>query len=427
MEMEQEVELTVGNNDGEELAGVLSIDRDKFTLERKTIKIEDIMISEPLKGGRRDTLSGLTKSIADLGVLAPIHVMDISRGEAEMYNLLDGARRLYGALRNGVKELDAIVWTFEDRDIGKRLTTTIHMILNRVQLRRWGEIWDLMQTLETQMNITPGSLEYLLMLQAGEAMKLKDVMLCEYSDVKEALLSGDKDLKGAYSMLQKHRKEEDELAIGDAKGITNIAEDGEEIATEEMDNARLSDDDVRELMDMANSDSSDDVGEEDFADMNESVFGDEVQKVGERHIVDQAIKQGTFQRDNFKCRCCGTGGVAFLGALVYHHLIPVHAHGEDSVDNGLTLCDSCHLVLHCAERSGGRIPMEKSQFEEYSEDEQKRIKNILKYAKIAVEAQRRLGMSKEDIAKSGSASARQHRMPGEGLKETQANFARNNH
>ena len=98
------------------------------------------------------------------------------------------------------------------------------------------------------------------------------------------------------------------------------------------------------------------------------------------------------------------------------------ARGKDSVANGLTLCDSCHQVLHCAEKAGGKIPMTKEQFEEYSEAEQLRIKRILKFAKVAVEAHKRVGNSRDKIVKEATASGR-HRMPGETLKETQIGFA----
>ena len=176
-----------------------------------------------------------------------------------------------------------------------------------------------------------------------------------------------------------------------------------------------------ELLEMVDG-VDEDVTDEDFDDVNRGSFEDEGQKVGERHPVDPAIRQGTFQRDNFRCRCCGTGGVAFLGTLVYHHAIPVSARGKDSVANGLTLCDSCHQVLHCAEKSGGKIPMTKEQFEEYSEADQLRIKRILKFAKVAVEAHKRVGNSRDKIVKEATASGR-HRMPGETLKETQIGFA----
>lgn len=180
----------------------------------------------------------------------------------------------------------------------------------------------------------------------------------------------------------------------------------------------MSEEDVLDLLEMADT-MDDDVSDSDFSELNS---GDvEYQKVGDRHPVDPAIKQGTFQRDNFKCRCCGTGGVAFLGTLIYHHAVPVHAGGPDTIENGLTLCDSCHQILHIAEKNGGKLPMTKEQFETYDEGQQTRIKRILKYAKIAVEAAKRKGVSHDKVVAEANKSGR-HRMPGENLKETQQAF-----
>ena len=69
--------------------------------------------------------------------------------------------------------------------------------------------------------------------------------------------------------------------------------------------------------------------------------------------------------------------------------------------------------------------MTETQFNDYDEKEQKRIKLILKFAKIAVEAHKRVGNSKDIIVKEANKSAR-HRMPGETLKETQIGFATTN-
>ncbi len=413
--------------DGDEKSSaLLKLTSNAFTRTFQRIKINQIGLTDPIKKGRAKTMIGLTSTIKDIGVVTPIHVMTVSEEAADddyRYILLSGLRRMYGALRNGQEEIDAFVWDFHDKDQGTDLALVLSLLLNRVQKRTWGEIWDLYKALELQSSITPNTLEYLLQLESGEAMKLKDVMLCDYAEVKEALINNEKTLDGAYKMLQKLRKEEDQLAKEDVTGVSDTVEGAEELAADNVgESGQLSDQDVVELLEMADSAESD-VGEDDFSSLNNSSFGDEHQKVGERHPVDPAIRQGTFQRDKFRCRCCGTGGVAFLGTLVYHHIIPVSAHGADSIDNGLTLCDSDHQILHCCERAGGKIQMTKEQFEEYSQEDQERIKKILKYAKIAVEAHKRAGNSKEKIVKESCISGR-HRMPGETLKETQIGFAK---
>lgn len=420
-----EYDETISNED--KLNNLLKLTSDSYTREIKRIKVREIGFTDPVKKGRAETMTGLTAVIKDLGVLDPIDVMTVEDPDDDFkYILISGLRRVYGALKNGIEEVDAVVWDFKDKDRGSDLALYLGLLLNRHQRRNYGEIWHLYQVLELQSAITPGTLEFLLEMESGDAMKLKDVMLCDYEEVKQALLSGEKTLDGAYKLLSKLRKEEDRLAMEDATGVADAVDGVDEITSDNTgEGGQLSDQDVLELLEMVDSMDEDNINSEDFGEMNQSAFADEHQKVGERHPVDPAIRQGTFQRDNFKCRCCGTGGVAFLGTLVYHHAIPVSCHGSDSVDNGLTLCDSCHIQLHCAEKSGGRIPMTEDQFNEYDEATQKRIKLILKYAKIAVEAHKRCGNSRDKIAEEANRSAR-HRMPGENLRETQAGFAASN-
>lgn len=407
----------------EKLSNLLKITSDSYTRKFEKIRLDQIGFTDPVKKSRAETMTGLTSIVKDLGVLDPIDVMTVEDPDDDYkYVLISGLRRVFAALKNGQTEIDAIVWDFKDKDQGNDLALYLGLLLNRTQKRNWGEIWHLYQVLELQSAITPGTLEYLLQLESGDAMKLKDVMLCDYDEVKQALLSGEKNLDGAYKLLAKLRKEEDKLAREDETGVSDTVEGAEEIASDNVgEQGQLSDKDVMELLEMVDG-VDEDVTDEDFDEVNKGSFEEEGQKVGERHPVDPAIRQGTFQRDNFRCRCCGTGGVAFLGTLVYHHAIPVSARGKDSVANGLTLCDSCHQVLHCAEKAGGKIPMTKEQFEEYSEAEQLRIKRILKFAKVAVEAHKRVGNSRDKIVKEATASGR-HRMPGETLKETQIGFA----
>lgn len=408
----------------EKLTHILKLTSDSYTRRFERIKINQIGFTDPVKKSRAETMIGLTSTIKDLGVLDPIDVMTVpeeSEDDDYKYVLIAGLRRVFGALKNGQTEIDAIVWDFKDKDRGSDLSLYLGLLLNRTQKRSWGELWHLYQVLELQSAITPGTLEYLLQLESGDAMKLKDVMLCDYDEVKQALLNDEKTLDGAYKLLSKLRKEEDRLAAEDATGVADEVEGTEDIADSHVgDGGTLTNEDVMELLEMADS-AEGDISDEEFGDLNQSAFADEHQKVGERHPVDPAIRQGTFQRDNYRCRCCGTGGVAFLGALIYHHVIPVSCHGSDSVDNGLTLCDSCHLTLHVAQKAGGKLAMTKEQFEEYDEPTQQRIRRILKYAKIAVEAGKRCNMSKEQIAKDAHESSR-HRMPGEGLKENQRGF-----
>lgn len=412
---------------GDEAASaVLKLTSSSFTRSIERIKVSQIGTTHPVKQGRQDTASGLTSTIKDLGVVTPIHVMTVdsdSESEDYKYVLLDGLRRLWGALKNGQTEVDAVVWDFEDKDKGIDFALVITLILNRVQKHTWKEIWDLYRILEMQHQLTPGTLEYLLQLEGGDAMKLKDVMLCEYEEVKQALLNNEKNLEGCYKMLQKLRKEEDKLYKEDTMGITDVVEEAEELAGNnlEVESGQLTDEDVRELLEMSsNLDELEDVDADDFDSLNtpDSDFVDQ-QKVGERHALPPELRNSVLQRDDFVCQCCGIKMIgARAGLTAAHHILPVHVGGKDKMENLVTLCVGCHITLHNMERNGGSIMMSKEDFDELSEADQLSLKRALKLARVAIEADKRKGMNKEAVRKATQDAIR-HPMPGVGLKETQ--------
>jgi 5-methylcytosine-specific restriction protein A len=409
-----------------EMDSLLNLSSSSYSLVRETIKISEVGLSEPLKIGRSSTRIGLTKTIQELGVLSPIHVMTVESDEDDddddfKYVLIEGLRRLYGAVKAGKTEIEAVIWDFKDKELGRKIALPLGLVINRSEKRQWNEVWELYKILELQFSITPNSLEYLLQLESGDAMKLKDCMLCTYTEVQEELLSGKKSLEQCYKLLQKLRKEENRLAMEENIGLSDNIEDAQEVTSAKEERQEvLSDDEVNEILELGDSVSNSDLDSMSFEDLDrsEEVRGVEHQKVGERHIVDPEIKQATFRRDNFKCQCCGVGGEAFLGTLIYHHKVPVSDGGADTVKNGLTLCDSCHITLHLFQQ--GKIVLTKELFESYEEKEQKRLKLIMKYANIAIEADKLRGKKREDVRKENKI---QHRMPGDGLKDIQQNYS----
>lgn len=417
------------NGTEERALNLLSLTSDKFSLSTEVIKIGEIGLSEPTKRGRQKTMIGLTQSVKDMGILTPIHVMKVAEEDATddyKYVLIDGLRRMFGAIKNGMTEICATVWDFEDKEKGMELLLPLSLMLNRQQKRQWSEVWDLYRILELQSAITPGTLEFLLQLEAGDAMRLKDVMLCDYSEVKEALLSGEKNLDACYKMLQKMRKDEDQLGKDDATGFGDTVDGAEEVAGDVTEGSeQLTDQDVLELLEMAdNLDDDSEVSSDDFSDMStpDSDFVDQ-QKVGERHPLDPALRQAVLARDDFTCRCCGMKMIgARLGLIAVHHVIPVHCSGKDELKNLVTLCSNCHILLHICERNGGTILMPESEFNELLPSEKSSMKRALKLARIAIAADKRKGLSKEQIGVATRDSIR-HRMPGDGLKENQIAYS----
>ena len=411
--------------DGDEKASMfLKLTSSAFTLTKERIKISQIGISEPKKKSRVKSLIGLSKSISELGVVVPIHVMTVSEDVEDddyKYFLLDGLRRMYGALRNNLEEIDAIVWDFKDKDKGSEVALFLSFLLNRNERFGWEETWDVYKSLELSYEITPGTLEYLLQLKSGDAMKLKDVMLCGYEEeVIQPLKNGEKDLDGAYKILQKLRKEENRLAQEDMTGVVDAVEEASGLAGDEGEAEKpipeLSDEKAQEILGMLDSD----MGDPDSDDFNELNKGDsdfvEQQVVGERHPLDPALKQAVLARDDFKCSCCGFGGPYSLGVMAVHHMLPVHTGGKDVMENLTTLCLNHHILVHIAERNGGKLNMRKEEFDAMSPDNQGAMRKVLKLAKMAVLADKAKGYSKEEVAKF-TADAIRHPMPGTGLKE----------
>ena len=244
-------------SDEERTLNLLGIKKDAYTRRIHTINVDGVAASEPTKLGRQRTVPGLTESVSEFGVCTPVHVMTTENyGKSDEieddeplieYILIDGLRRLWAAHRNSIKTVEAVVWDFKDKDKGREVALPLGLMLNRHQKRSWSEVWDLYQILEMQSSITPNTLEFLLCLEPGDAMKLKDIMLSEYPEAKDALLEEQKSLEQCYKLLQKLRKEEDRLAKDDATGLD--VESAEGIADDES-RLQLSDEDVRNLLDM---------------------------------------------------------------------------------------------------------------------------------------------------------------------------------
>ena len=76
-------------------------------------------------------------------------------------------------------------------------------------------------------------------------------------------------------------------------------------------------------------------------------YGDDWDKI--RYLV--------YLRDRFTCQDCGINGIR----LDIHHIIPFIANRDNSIDNLITLCRSCHMKqewITFKEMKGGKNNME---------------------------------------------------------------------
>lgn len=423
--------VSVDNDDS--IASVMELNKGNFKIDMGAISISDIVIPTPIKDSRKETYLGLMRSVEELGVLVPIQVM-VSEGFAEYveeegteegyegpkYVLLDGLRRIFALKKNGLDRVNAVIYDFDDKDKGSDMINIISSILNKTQRKSWSEIWYMYQVLEGQSALTPGNIEYLLQLEPGDAMKLKEVMTRkdEFPEPAEDLLSKKKTLQQAYNMLNKLMKEQDQLAKEDISGVSDIDET-EGVVNEDGSDNKLSDDEVKEILDMEDSFDGD-LSEEDFDELMGNNLPDDRQTVGDRHPLDPALKAATLLRDGYCCQACGAGkGYPMKYALSFlqsHHKISVANSGVDTEENIVTLCQNCHTTVHTLLKSGMKFGISKEVFDELPESIRNTMKNVMRIARVDWEAGKRLGKNKEDFRKDNMNSSK-FKMPGTDLSE----------
>ena len=406
--------MTVADNIANSLAFSCPV---KITMQK--IPVDQLIVSHFKKRSRETSIIGLTSIIEKWGIVQPLSVLKLV--DDNQYLVLDGLRRLFAAIKSGIKEVECRVWDFEDKTVGKKMANVLSLMITRAEKYTAQEQWNMLQILEDVNDLDPGMIEYLTQMNSGEAMKLKDIMTCNdfYADeIKEKLLTGEFTIEQAYKKLANERKKENKLAKEDSTSVdveglsandsdeTKIVDDASEQSGNEEPVEHFSNGEVAEMLELAKTGVDDtDVPLESLNKTEEIRGSDMHQKVGERHPVDPAVRQGTFIRDGFKCRCCGLGGnEAYLSVLAFHHAVPVYLGGPDTKENGLTLCVTCHILLH--NYLFGQLQVELDKLDEH---EQQRFRNVFKYGNIALEAQKRRGMSKEDAKKQDTGL--KHPMP----------------
>ena len=394
----------------------------KYERYYKDINVEDIVVSDVTKNSRKDTMVGLTANIAETGrVLVPIDVIEMPSVDGEsMYLLVYGARRMYGAIRNGFKTIPAYVWKFNNFEKASQLAFLLGLVLNRQQEHSINEVWASMRILEHTYGLKPNEIERLFnILDNGDAMKLKDVVLGEFDEPKEHLLSGAKKLEACYRLLQKLRKEEDKLALEDTQGILSETEIGKEtVVDEDEEVTRLTHEEAAEVMELAKPLDSEELESEMFTEklvednhQNRKNDGDD--------DLPQQMKEKIKIRDKMCCQCCSKdhpeNASSFLSQLVVHHKIPVHAGGLDVEENLITLCIGCHHALHVMERIG-KIMVTKDEYAKLTPDRQKIMLNAYNLARIAIIAGQKKGYGVKE-RKEVTEAALRHKYPGREIKE----------
>lgn len=412
----------------------------KLELKHKDIECDSIVLSNFKKISRKETLQGLDGLVRQWNVVAPIHVLALDDDD-DSYLLLDGLRRLVATMKNGNKTIPALVWNFEDKEEGRANANLIALMINRSQKYSVSEQWDLLQQLKSKNAYNPTLCEYLLQLEPGDAMKLEDVMTAEgdYDEIRMKLLEGKCTIDAAYKKLCNARKKEDKLAKedtlsmptgedgekgtkraskGSGEGVSDVVNPNEE-GIEADTNSNLSMEEVKEILEMSGN--AEDVDLDEVEDRSEEVRGPEVQDKHNRHVLDKDLRTAILSRDNFKCQCCGNGGMSYLPILTVHHRVPVAVGGPDKEENLITLCQNCHMRLHVYTMKGLRVNKE-----ELTEEEMKTLKKIYFYGNEALDAFNKKHIKKSEQVKIMEDGAK-HQMPGANLKENNAAYDNSEH
>lgn len=384
-----------------------------FEIHSGMVYLGDIVLLEYVKNSRKETYMGLTQSISEWDQLHPITVAETAAYAkfkevnpegvftGRKYILIDGLRRVYSMTAMKYDQAQANILSFEHPEKVASVVPLLRSLYNKVERMSWSELWGYLKVLDESYTLAPNIEEYLLGLDGGDIMKFKDIMANQdkYPEIVDNLFSKKKTLDQSYSALNKARKEEDKLRMEDQSGIGSI-EEAKDIMEDDQGSQqgdKLSEDAVRDILEMA----SDSLSDDDFAGkdagfdmaMTKEDYG--AQDVHARHPLDPAVKQAVFRRDNFTCCVCGLSGTPFLSALVVHHIRPVLANGGDNFaspvfiergngdlglnpDNNLiTLCETDHITAHAIQfQLGGKIPMTKEEYEGYSEEKKEHVRRL---------------------------------------------------
>lgn len=428
---------------------VVTVKSDAYSVRYTHISPHQVVGTKPIKDYRADTYSGLFNVIREMKVIVPIVVTPLAEyadfladnnittgAEADelgyagpRYRLIDGWRRVFAALKNNQDEIPAAIITFHDIEVGRDLATLMHLVLNRAQKHTWGEKWSMVKVVEESYSLTPSMLDWLLNLDAGDSMRLKEVMLAEYPEVTEGFLSGKKDLVRSYKALEKLRKEEANPTAGDDDRKISSVDEASDFAADDTDNAPLSDEEVKNLLEMGDelrevrdllnkeADTDDtDIDDDNYGgdpipenaaeqvgfeggDDDEDMFGEvdenTVQDTKDRKPLSKELRAAILARDEFTCQACGYGkgitSMVHLGQLEAHHKTSVYVGGSDAMSNFVTLCQRCHGLVHILAGFNAKIGMTKEEFENVPDNDQTMFRVCIKLAKVILKAEEETG------------------------------------
>lgn len=319
------------------------------------VPVEYITVPEFKKNSRdpNGTLQGLTKQVQSMSTVVPVvltlteayykHLMSdkpVDEFMGQRFVLLQGLRRLFATLRVKAKTIPAVVQVFDNPEVINKRLDILSSVLQRSAKQNWAETYELVQRLADTHGFEYHEIDTLVGLGIGDALKLDDVMKDEkYPEVKDTLEK--KDLKSAYALLEKFRREDATLAAQDAVGLQDMdgqvdygmqIQEGVQVSSQE---------EVTEALGYLPQDEEED---------SESA----------QLEVSAAVRDAVLDREDGQCWACGLG--EFLDSEVFRQTLQVfpvsstlvqsdvdvqqvlQVQGED-VPAVLPLCPSCFALM----------------------------------------------------------------------------------
>lgn len=319
------------------------------------VPVEYITVPEFKKNSRdpNGTLQGLTKQVQSMSTVVPVvltlteayykHLMSdkpVDEFMGQRFVLLQGLRRLFATLRVKAKTIPAVVQVFDNPEVINKRLDILSSVLQRSAKPNWAETYELVQRLADTHGFEYHEIDTIVGLGIGDALKLDDVMKDEqYPEVKDTLEK--KDLRSAYALLEKFRREDATLAAQDAVGLQDMdgqvdygmqIQEGVQVSSQE---------EVTEALGYLPQDEDED---------SESA----------QLEVSAAVRDAVLEREDGQCWACGLG--EFLESEVFRQTLQVfpvssslvqsdvdvqqvlQVQGED-VPAVLPLCPSCFALM----------------------------------------------------------------------------------
>lgn len=319
------------------------------------VPVEYITVPEFKKNSRdpNGTLQGLTKQVQSMSTVVPVvltlteayykHLVSdkpVDEFMGQRFVLLQGLRRLFATLRVKAKTIPAVVQVFDNPEVINKRLDILSSVLQRSAKPNWAETYELVQRLADTHGFEYHEIDTIVGLGVGDALKLDDVMKDEkYPEVKDTLEK--KDLKSAYALLEKFRREDATLAAQDSVGLQDMdgqvdygmqIQEGVQVSSQE---------EVTQVLGYLPQDEEED---------SESA----------QLEVSAAVRDTVLDREDGQCWACGLG--EFLESEVFRQTLQVfpvssslvqsdvdaqqvlQVQGED-VPAVLPLCPSCFALM----------------------------------------------------------------------------------